>query len=158
MICKNCQKEIKDNAKFCNFCGEKVIHIEIKEGLFKGRLNRRNYFIGNILIYLIFFSIYFVWGVISAIFGFTSDNNLQELLIFIGSILWLIYSLSLSIRRLHDLNNSGWVILAGLIPLVNFALVLMLLFKRGDISNNKYGTKPLSKIEIRKIFGLNSKI
>lgn len=24
MICKNCQKEIKDNAKFCNFCGLKV--------------------------------------------------------------------------------------------------------------------------------------
>ncbi len=25
MICQNCQKEIKDSSKFCNFCGEKII-------------------------------------------------------------------------------------------------------------------------------------
>jgi len=25
MICKNCQKEIKDSAKFCNLCGSKQI-------------------------------------------------------------------------------------------------------------------------------------
>jgi uncharacterized RDD family membrane protein YckC len=28
MICKNCQKEIKDTAKFCNFCGESQVVIQ----------------------------------------------------------------------------------------------------------------------------------
>ena len=32
MICQNCQKEIKNNAKFCNFCGSKyIINNKIKK-------------------------------------------------------------------------------------------------------------------------------
>lgn len=30
MICKNCGKEINDNSKFCNFCGERLEDKEIK--------------------------------------------------------------------------------------------------------------------------------
>lgn len=30
MICKNCGKEINENSKFCNFCGEKLENKEIK--------------------------------------------------------------------------------------------------------------------------------
>lgn len=31
MICHNCRKEILDDSKFCTFCGEKLINVELQE-------------------------------------------------------------------------------------------------------------------------------
>ena len=42
------------------------------------------------------------------------------------------------IRRLHDVNTTGWLALLLIIPLVNLFLVLFLLVKRGDEGGNRY--------------------
>lgn len=42
------------------------------------------------------------------------------------------------IRRLHDVNTTGWLALLLIIPLVNLFLVLFLLLKRGDEGGNRY--------------------
>ena len=46
-------------------------------------------------------------------------------------------------KRLHDFNKSGGYILTGFIPVVQFiiipVLVLMLISKKGDVIENKYG-------------------
>ncbi len=31
MICPNCVKEIKENVKFCGFCGQKIIHEKLND-------------------------------------------------------------------------------------------------------------------------------
>ena len=46
------------------------------------------------------------------------------------------------IRRLHDLNRSGWFTLAFFIPFVNFIIALMLLFMPGTKGANNYGPPP----------------
>jgi uncharacterized membrane protein YhaH (DUF805 family) len=45
------------------------------------------------------------------------------------------------IRRLHDFNQSGWVILWSLAPLAIVFLILLLLLKSGDAAPNKYGDR-----------------
>jgi uncharacterized membrane protein YhaH (DUF805 family)/type II secretory pathway pseudopilin PulG len=46
------------------------------------------------------------------------------------------------VKRLHDLNKSGWLWLLGLIPLVNFCFGIYLLFGKGTDGSNDYGAPP----------------
>lgn len=50
-------------------------------------------------------------------------------------------SLGVAVRRLHDTNKSGWFILLGLIPLVQFYVIYLLVIE-GDKGANQYGEDP----------------
>lgn len=52
-----------------------------------------------------------------------------------------VYALSLYVRRLHDLNNSGWWTLLIFVPLLNLLLFIYLLFFPGSKSINSFGNK-----------------
>jgi uncharacterized membrane protein YhaH (DUF805 family) len=45
-------------------------------------------------------------------------------------------SLSITVRRLHDIGKSGWWVLMGFIPLLN--LVLLILLVLPSDCDNKY--------------------
>lgn len=60
-------------------------------------------------------------------------------LYFIYGIAIIIPGFALSIRRLHDLNKSGWWILLGLIPIVGgIILIIWYCFSSVD-AGNRYG-------------------
>ena len=42
------------------------------------------------------------------------------------------------VRRLHDLNLSGWYLLLAFIPLVNVGMILYLLFAPGKVAGNRW--------------------
>lgn len=54
----------------------------------------------------------------------------------------LLPSLGLSVRRLHDINKSGWWLLIGLIPLIGTILLLVWFCKDSDMTPNQYGEVP----------------
>ncbi len=115
--------------------------VAIMNNLFTGRIARLNYFLDEVVLYIavLIFSI-IVWHLGLRLIG--------TLLILIAYIACIFFLLSLTIRRLHDLNWSGWLSLLFLIPLVNLVLALILLFKRGTEWNNKYGSEPKTGIDI----------
>ncbi len=45
------------------------------------------------------------------------------------------------VRRLHDLNRSGWYLLLAFIPLVNVVMILYLLFAPGKVEGNRWTTQ-----------------
>ena len=53
---------------------------------------------------------------------------------------WPIYSYS--VRRLHDMNMSGFWLLVAWIPPIGLVLALMMLFRCGTDGPNSYGPKP----------------
>ena len=68
-------------------------------------------------------------------------------MIFFG-ILYLIviyFSLIFTIRRLHDLDQSGWLSLVTLIPVINLFFFLYLIFAPGTQGSNKYGAPRMTK-------------
>ena len=65
------------------------------------------------------------------------------LLIFTISYVWL--SFALIIKRLHDVNKSGWLSLLSFIPLINLFLGLYLLFVKGTMGANQYGEDLLNQ-------------
>lgn len=52
-------------------------------------------------------------------------------------------SLAVAVRRLHDINKSGWWLLLYLIPLLG-AIVLLVFFCTDSKEDNKYGMNPKS--------------
>ena len=51
-----------------------------------------------------------------------------------------------NIRRLHDFNQSGWLALLSLIPIINIFFGLFLCCLRGDEHSNRYGPARSSQL------------
>ena len=59
-----------------------------------------------------------------------------------SSILWLVITipfLSVTCRRLHDTNRSGWFLLLYFIPLIGLIWLLVLCCLEGTEGENRYG-------------------
>lgn len=63
-------------------------------------------------------------------------------------ILVVILSLSLAVRRAHDFNRRGWFVAIRLLPVIGFIADIILILWWGSKSENKYGQKPLPKIDL----------
>lgn len=95
-----------------------------------------------------------IWALISAVIGFILgfiggflSNDVQSLLVTVPTGIWSfvagVGSIMISIRRLHDLNKSGWFMLFLIIPFVNLVFILYLYLAPGTVGENKYGADPL---------------
>jgi uncharacterized membrane protein YhaH (DUF805 family) len=51
-------------------------------------------------------------------------------------------ALAITVRRLHDLDRTGWQCLLALVPLVNIYIWCLLLFQPGTHGANRYGPDP----------------
>ena len=60
----------------------------------------------------------------------------------IFSLVILIPSLSVTVRRLHDIGRTGWWLLLGLIPLLGWIALLVLTLLDSESGSNKYGPNP----------------
>lgn len=67
----------------------------------------------------------------------------------IFSLISLIPSISVSVRRLHDTNRSGWHFLFWLLPIVGWIFLLIWYSQKGDPVSNAYGEPPVgSQLEL----------
>ncbi len=53
-------------------------------------------------------------------------------------------SLAVAIRRLHDLDRSGWWVLLALIPLIGAIILIIWYCSRGTAGPNRFGPDPLA--------------
>ncbi|MBL0691334.1 MAG: DUF805 domain-containing protein [SAR324 cluster bacterium] len=67
-----------------------------------------------------------------------SDNNFYRGFFIIS----LIPSITLTIRRLHDSNKSGWLVLIYFMPFIGWLIVLAMMLLPSTYLNNRYGTLP----------------
>ena len=62
----------------------------------------------------------------------------------VWSLVNIIPGIALSIRRLHDLDKSGWWMLIALIPLIGAIILLVWDCQKGTEGPNRFGPDPLS--------------
>lgn len=60
----------------------------------------------------------------------------------------------LGVRRLHDLDKSGWFWLLFLVPIVNIGMAIYVLFFPGSPEANRFGAKPQPNTALTWIAGL----
>jgi uncharacterized membrane protein YhaH (DUF805 family) len=80
---------------------------------------------------------YIVTSIIDRVIGYPVTYFLFSLAIVIPGI-------AIGIRRLHDLDRSGWWLLLGLIPLVGAIILIVWFCGQGTQGPNRFGPDPLS--------------
>ncbi len=110
----------------------------------EGRLNRFPYFKYLILLWLASFVFGAVFGFAGMVLTGTNDSMLTVIPTGIFSLCMSVGSIMIGIRRLHDLDKSGWFMLVILIPFVNIIFGLYLLLAQGTVGYNRYGADPLT--------------
>jgi uncharacterized membrane protein YhaH (DUF805 family) len=64
----------------------------------------------------------------------------SQILNIVVSLGLLLPNLSVSIRRLHDTDRTGWWILIALIPLIGLIVLLVFYLQKSDPGDNSYGS------------------
>lgn len=110
----------------------------------KGRTNRATFFIGSIFFGLVISA----FPLLLDLSKTTTKDSLYGLLlilvIFVLELYFVYLGLALWIRRLHDINRSGWWLLIAFLPIMNLIFLAYLIYKPSDKGKNKYGDKPHS--------------
>lgn len=108
----------------------------------KGRLGRVRYLGYSMVISFIAMIAIFAIGGIASVIGGGSGSTVLTVLGIIVYLVMLPCSFILMIKRFHDMNRTGWLSLALIVPVVNIVLGLMLLFVPGTKGTNSYGPQP----------------
>ena len=105
---------------------------------FKSRASRSEYWFFYLFIICV--------SIVIGIFEFIAFNQKPEdigILSLLFSLATLIPFISVTARRLHDLNKSGWYQLIAVIPILGWALYLYWMCCKGTDGPNSYGNDPL---------------
>lgn len=109
----------------------------------KGRLNRKSYIYRSLFLSLV---LCIVQGVLT--FATNTIDALELLFAVVAfgfSLFSFVSNIMMDVRRLHDLDLSGWWMLLMLVPLVNIFFALYMLFFKGTEGPNQYGEDPLQQ-------------
>lgn len=123
-----------------------------------GRIGRIRYLSYSVLLWLATMAILAVLGIIYAVFiGLGSDvliaiiSTIIVVVYFAGS---LVITFLPAVRRLNDLNRTGWLSLLLFVPFLNFLLWLYLIFAPGDEDSNDYGAPALPPTTMHTVLAL----
>ena len=113
---------------------------------FDGRSSRREFWMFTLVIFIASF----VLGLIDAFLfgGFeavpTGETFVMPVVSFSNafSLITVIPSISVSVRRLHDINRTGFWILISL-TVIGLVLIIYWACLRSDEADNQYGASPL---------------
>ncbi|MCC5876627.1 MAG: DUF805 domain-containing protein [Candidatus Sumerlaeia bacterium] len=103
-----------------------------KYAVFTGRARRREYW----MFILVHVCITFLLGMLEGILEF------GDLLSVIYALAVLLPNLAVLARRLHDIGQSGWWILIGLVPCIGWIVILFFTIQEGTPGKNEYGPNP----------------
>lgn len=62
------------------------------------------------------------------------------------SLAIIVPSIAVSVRRLHDVGQTGWMLLVGLIPLLGLIILIYFYIQDSQPGANEYGSGPASII------------
>lgn len=101
----------------------------------KGRISRRTY--TKRIIILVVLNIFLM-----ALSEFFSYSEIIALLMYLPAIYIALLMCMQIIKRLHDINASGWWCILALIPYVGVLFIIYLMFKKGTPGPNRFGPPP----------------
>ena len=126
---------------------------------FLGRSRRREYWlfflftvIVNLVIDMVFGTRTGGIGPAGANFAVNVQGGAGGLISGLFSLVTLIPSLSVSVRRLHDQDRSGWMLLLVLIPFLGWFALLVLMCLEGTRGPNRFGSDPKGRIDAVGVF------
>ena len=115
---------------------------------FSGRSRRREYWSFMLFYWLVFVALNVLFGrheMVRGGGGAFMASGLYGGAGVVGSLFALfslVPHLAVAVRRLHDQDRSGWLLLLGLIPFLGWFALLVLMCLEGTHGANSYGPDP----------------
>ena len=109
-----------------------------KYAVFSGRSRRKEYW------YFVLFSVIvsLVLSAVDALLGTFSSSTNVGLLGGIYGLAIIIPSIAVSVRRLHDIDRTGWWVLISLVPVIGTIILLVFAVLDGTPGQNRFGPNP----------------
>tara|TARA_B110000858_G_scaffold146273_1_gene166228 strand:- start:150 stop:1043 length:894 start_codon:yes stop_codon:yes gene_type:complete len=90
-----------------------------------------------------------VFTIVSIPLFFYEDSSNDKHLIYSGIsglivLLLFIPAISVSVRRLHDIDKSGWFVFISVIPFIGWVILAIMLIGKGTEGKNRFGKYPLN--------------
>ena len=164
MKCPQCSNDNPEDAQFCGGCGAALgvslitsstpqVIVDFPEAVklgfqryidFSGRSSRAEYWWFTLFIVL-------VDVIVTAVDTVVLGTDLRDigLLSTVWQLATLIPSLAIGVRRLHDIDKSGWWILLWFVLVIGWIVLIVWAIKRSDKGPNKYGPSPRQAILVR---------
>ena len=101
---------------------------------FSGRACRSEYWYFVLLGFLVNGAVRIIWH---------TDPDAANLINALWSLVVFIPTVSVAVRRLHDIGKSGWWVLLYFFPVIGWIVLLIWHVRRGDAWPNQYGRSPL---------------
>ena len=101
---------------------------------FEGRARRSEYWYWVLFVTLVQLVMDLVAG---------SDDSAAAVVATLGLLL---PSLAVSVRRLHDIDKSGWFLLLWFIPLIGWIVLIVWACRRGTVGPNRFGPDPFDML------------
>ena len=112
---------------------------------FRGRSCRREYWMFALMHFAIGMLLYV--PILGAMLS--AETNEPPAMLGVCVPLFILYTLvmfvpalAVQVRRLHDLDKSGWMMLVGLIPFVGGLILLYFMCSAGTKGPNRFGPEP----------------
>lgn len=98
---------------------------------FRDRAPRSEYWYWFLFAFLAYALAAFVDGIVGTV----------GIFYFVTALGLILPNLAVFVRRMHDIDRSGWSFLWGLIPILGNLYVLYLLVRPGTAGSNRYGSE-----------------
>lgn len=128
---------------------------------FNGRSRRMEYWMFALFLFVVYMVAWFVLGAMFATSmppaseigpdGQMSPEAAAGMMTAMGPmfivfcLLWLVFllpSLAVTVRRFHDQDKSGWMVLLMFVPIIGGLIVLIFMLLPGTEGPNRYGPDP----------------
>ena len=114
-----------------------------KYAVFQGRARRKEYW--YFVLFFLIFSV--VLGLIDGLLGMVHEPTGTGLLSSLLGVALLLPSIAVSVRRLHDIDRSGWWYLLWLLPVVGWIVLVVWAIRDGEPGENRFGANPKEAAE-----------
>jgi len=108
---------------------------------FNGRARRKEYWMFMLFNLLFTFAIPYIGGYICSLLRIHTYNPIY-LIVALYVFALTIPQFAVSIRRLHDIGKSGYMVFITFIPFIGSLWLIILMLKEGNPGPNKYGPDP----------------
>jgi uncharacterized membrane protein YhaH (DUF805 family) len=130
--------------------------------MFSGRIDRMGYFLGGVYTIAPIVIVILLYALSSLLFGGTNVlRSGMNIVLYVFGLVWTVMyipvTVGLSIRRWHDLNETGWLTLLNYVPIIGYIIPLVMLFARGTDGSNNYGDRLSPRDFDRVLFGRRPK-
>lgn len=163
--CKHCgewlEKPVPESLKTVELSEQEQVDLETeKEGFFEhyvvkncnplfqfsGQLSRKDFWVGSVMLGIVTYSVLstaFILYLSGFLTGFFGRGALTVIITLI--VLPLIVALGMTVRRLHDIGQNGWLVLLSIVPIANIYL-LYLLCQKGEVTSGKVTHKSIDYV------------